>query len=69
MINYFFVLLDILVIINILYEMIKILHKKILNLIHLYQFHNDISEKNSSLNDHSNKPWINGYRFVISSVK
>ena len=56
MINYFFVLLDILVIINILYEMIKILHKKILNLIHLYQFHNDISEKNSSLNDHSNKP-------------
>ena len=41
--------------INILYEMIKIL----LNAIYLYWFHGDISEKNNSLNAHSKEPWTN----------
>ena len=67
MVNSFFSL-DIPVMINILYKMIKILHKKILNAIYLYWFH-DTSEENNSLNDYSNEPWINGQRFVISTVK
>ena len=41
--------------INILYEMIKILHEKMLNTIYLYWFHNDASEKNNSLHGYSNE--------------
>ena len=55
--------------INILYEMITILHEKMSNLIYLYWFHNDTLAENNSLNDHSNEPWVNGQRFVISPVK
>ena len=49
MVNLFVLALDIPVIINILYEMIKILHNKILNAIYLNQFHNDTSDENNSL--------------------
>ena len=42
--------------ITILYEMIKILHEKNLNAIHLYLFHNDALAENNSLNGHSNEP-------------
>ena len=40
----------------ILYKMIKILHEKIMNPMYLYWFHNNTSEKNNSLNGHSNEP-------------
>ena len=36
MINWFVILLDIYVMINVLYEMIKILHEKMLNTIYFY---------------------------------
>ena len=52
--------LDIPVMINMLYEMIKILHEKMLNAMYLSWFYNDILAENNSLNDHSNEPWING---------
>ena len=42
--------------INILYELIKILGEKMLNAIYLYCFHNDALVENNSLNGHSNKP-------------
>ena len=43
--------------INILDEMIKILHEKMFNAVYLYLFHNDTSEKkNNSLNGYSNEP-------------
>ena len=45
--------------INILQEIIKILHEKMSKAINLYWFHNDVSEKNNSLNGHSNEPRIN----------
>ena len=45
--------------INILYEMIKILYGKMLNAICLYWFHNDIPEENNSLNGHFKERWIN----------
>ena len=48
--------LDVPVIINILYEMITILHEKMLNTIYLYWFHNDVLVENKSLDSHSNKP-------------
>ena len=51
---------DVSIMINILYKMIKILHEKMLNAIYFYWLHNDISEENNSQNDHSNEPWING---------
>ena len=60
MINWFVFPLDIPVIINILYEMIKILHVKMLNAICLYWFHNDVLAENNSLNGHSNEHWIKG---------
>ena len=60
MVNSFVFSLDIPVMINILYEMIKILHEKMLNAIYLYWFHNDTLAENNSLNGHSNEPWING---------
>ena len=59
MVNLFVVSLDIPVMVNILYEMIKILLEKMLNAIYLYWFHNDTTEENTSLNVHFNEPWIN----------
>ena len=47
-VNSFLVSLDNLVMSHILYEMIKVLHRKMLNAIYLYCFHNDILEKNNS---------------------
>ena len=49
-INSFIFSLDIPLMINILYEMIKILHDNMLSAIYLYRFHNDVSEENNSLN-------------------
>ena len=46
--------------INILYEMIKIMHKKMSNVIYLYWFHNDPLVEKNSPNGHSNEPLING---------
>ena len=40
---------------NILHEIIKILHEKMLNAIYLYWFYNDTSKKNNSLNGHASK--------------
>ena len=48
-VNSFVVLLYIPVMINISYEMIKILHEKMLNARYFYWFHNDASEKSNSL--------------------
>ena len=56
----FVVSLDTTVIIDILQEIIRILHEKILKAVNLYWFKNDASEKTYSLNGHFNKPWING---------
>ena len=52
--------LEIPVIINTLYEMIKFRHEKMLNGIYLWQLHNDTSEENNSLNGYSNELWVNG---------
>ena len=54
----------------ILYEMIKILHEKMLNAIYLYWFHNDTLAENKSLNGYSKKPWINerGSSYFLSST-
>ena len=41
--------------IKILYEMIKIMDKKMLSAIYLYCFHNDTLAENNSLNGHSNE--------------
>ena len=60
MVNAFVFSFDIPVMINILYEMIKILRAKMLNAIYLYWFHNDALAENNSLNGHFNEPWING---------
>ena len=60
MANSFVFSLGITVAINILQEIIGILHKKMLKAINLYWFLNNTSEKNNSLNDRSHKPWING---------
>ena len=60
MINSFVFSLDIPVMINILFEMIKILHEKMVNSIYLYWFHNDTLAENNALNGHSNQTWING---------
>ena len=43
------------VMINILNEMIKILHEKMFNVIHLFLFHNDTLAENNSLNGDSNE--------------
>ena len=59
MVNSFVLSLDIPVMINILYEMIEILHEKMLNVIYLHWFHNDTLAENNLLNGHSNQPWIN----------
>ena len=55
--------------INILYEMIEILHEKMLNAIYSHWFHNNALGENNSLNGNSNEPWIFGWRFVISPIK
>ena len=47
MVNSFLVSLESPVMINILYEMIKILHEKMLNAIYFYWFQKDTSEKNN----------------------
>ena len=60
MVNSFVVSLDITVMINILQEIIKVLHEKMLKTIDFYWFHSDASKKKNSLNGHSNEPWING---------
>ena len=63
MVNSFILSLDICissVMINILYEMIKILYEKMVNAIHMYWIHNDTLEENNSPNSHSNEHWING---------
>ena len=60
MVNSFVFSSDISVTINILYEMIKVLHEIMLNAIYLYWFHNDTSGENNALNGHSNQLWING---------
>ena len=70
MIKSFVFLLDIPVMINILYEMIKILHVKMQYMqyaIYLYWFHNDTLAENNSLNGHSNEPWINRLTYLLSS--
>ena len=58
MVNSFAFSLYSIVMVNILVEIIKILHEKMLKAITLYWFHNDASEKNNSLNDRSNEPRI-----------
>ena len=45
--------------INILYEMIKILLEKMLNAKYLCWFYNDTLAENNSLTGHSNETWIN----------
>ena len=45
MVNSFVVSLDITVMINILQDILKILHEKMLKAINLYWLHNDASEK------------------------
>ena len=56
--------------INILYEMIKILHEKMWNTIYLYWFHNNTLAVNNSPNGHSNKLWINkGSPYLMCQVK
>ena len=52
-------LLDITKVINILQEIIKFLHEKMLKTTNLYSFHNNTSENNNSINDHSNESRIN----------
>ena len=42
--------------INILSEVIKTLHKKMLNAIHLFGFHNDTLAQNNSRYGHFNEP-------------
>ena len=69
MVNSFLFSLDIPAMINILYEMIDILHEKILNAIYLHWFHNDTLAEKNSLNGHSKKAWINGERFFMFPVK
>ena len=61
---------DIPVMINILYEMIKILCEKMLNAIYLSWFHNDTSEGTNSLNGHSNEAGINGWcsSYLLPSI-
>ena len=60
MVNLFVCSLDIPVMINVLYEIIKFLQEEMLNAIYLYWSHYDILAENNSLNGHSNQPWING---------
>ena len=67
MVNSFAVSLEFTVTINILKEIRKILHEKMLKVINLYWFHNDVSEKTNSLNGHPNEPRIK--KIAIALVK
>ena len=60
MVNSFAVSLNVPVINNIPYEMIKSLPEKILNAIYWNWLYNGTLEKNNSRNCHSNQGWING---------
>ena len=51
------------------YKLLKSCTRKMLKAINLYWLHNDASEKNNSLNVHSNEPRINEYRFIIPHVR
>ena len=53
--------------INILQEIIKILHEKMLKAINFYWLHNDTLEKTNSLNGYYNQPFIHKQWFVIPS--
>ena len=64
MVSLFVSSLDINVIIHILYEIIKILHEKMLNAIYMYWFHSDTSAKNNSLNAHSDESWTSKFFLV-----
>ena len=55
MVNSLVFSLDIAIMMNILYKIIKILHEKMLNAIYLYLFHNDTLVENNSKNGHSNE--------------
>ena len=55
-VNSFSVSFDITVMINILIDIIKLLHEKMIRAINLYWFRNDVPEKNNSLNGLSNEP-------------
>ena len=55
MVNSLVFSLDITIMMNILYKIIKILHEKMLNAIYLYLFHNDTLVENNSENGHSNE--------------
>ena len=59
MVNSFVASLDITVMINVLQEIIKILHEKMLKSKNLYWFHSCASEGNNTLNGHSNENWVN----------
>ena len=57
--NLFIVSLDMTVMINVLQEIIEILHEKMLKAIDLYWICNDASEKTNTLNGHCNELGIN----------
>ena len=59
MVNSFAFSLDIPVMINTLYKMIKIMLEKILNAMYLYWLHNNTLAENNSIYGYSNKLWIN----------
>ena len=60
MFNSFVLSLDAPVMINILDEIITIMHENMLNAIYLYWFYNDTLAENNSLKGHSNETRING---------
>lgn len=68
-VNAFVVSLQIIVMINILQEVIKILHEEMFNAMNLYWFHNDASDKNNPLNGYCKEPRINKQKFVIFPAK
>ena len=60
MVSSLIVLLDITAMINILQEVVKTLHDKILKTLNWYWLRDNATEKNNSLNGHSNEPRILG---------
>ena len=58
MVKYFLFSLEIPVMVEILYEMIKILNKKMSNGIYLHWFQNYTSQKNNLVNGQPNDPWF-----------
>ena len=59
MVNSFVVSLDITAMINILQQIIKIMHEKMSKAINLYWSHNYASKRNNSLNGHSSELRVN----------